>query len=80
MTVPSGMVAFLMTTTMPLRMTKPSSSRLPFLHAILVDHPDIAADARVFIDDRSLDHRVCANTQTELFHSPASCSRSCGDS
>ena len=32
---------------------------ITFLDVILIDHPDVAAYARVLIDDGSLDGRVC---------------------
>ena len=39
---------------------------ITFLHVILVDHPDIASDSRVLINDSSLNDRVCSNTQGNL--------------
>jgi hypothetical protein len=39
---------------------------ITFLHMILVDHPDVTADARVLIDDGSLDGRVCSDSQRNL--------------
>jgi hypothetical protein len=39
---------------------------ITFLHMILVDHPDVTADARVLIDDRSLNDCVCSNAQRNL--------------
>ncbi|MCE3242514.1 MAG: hypothetical protein K0Q83_3021 [Deltaproteobacteria bacterium] len=37
-----------------------------FLHAILVKHPDITADARVLIDDRSLND--CGSQSPSIEH------------
>lgn len=39
---------------------------ITFLHVILVDHPDVPADTRVFIDDGSSNGRVGSNPQRHL--------------